>query len=228
MQQMATSRASGYESLIVEHIGLALSVARRMAKRLPKGVSQEDLESSALLGLTEAAHRYDAERQESFMAFAAKRVRGAILDYLRHNDILSRRGRRAARQVADAARQVEATHGRSATDSDLAQQLGLSESEFHQSYADVRQASVVSMDDLEGMLADPEFRTPSEILEKQQVRAALMRALGSLDERQVLILACYYQEALTLREIGELLGITESRVCQIHARAVRILREHLA
>lgn len=231
MQHTASNQGIRREYLISSHLDMAVGMARRMARRLPQAVSSEDVESAALLGLTEAAHRYDDSRGEPFMAFAAKRVRGAILDHLRRDDMLTRRGRRAARRVAETARELEAEYGRAVSDSGIAEKMGLSDDEFHAAYAGVRDTAVVHLDEVDGLpasaIAGAPAECPSESIERQQIRAALIRALGRLDERSVLVLACYYQEGLTLREIGDLLGVTESRVCQLHSQTLRALREQL-
>lgn len=239
MQYRASDEGTNRDYLIRNHVDMAVGMARRMARRLPPAVSCEDLESAALLGLTEAAHRYDDAREEPFMAFAAKRVRGAILDHLRRDDVLTRSGRQAARRVAETARELEAEHGRSVSDSEIASKMGVSDSEFHSVYASLRDISVVHLDDVGALPATtaaggpghspgmPLAECPSETIERQQIRAALSRALARLDERALLVLACYYQEGLTLREIGDLLGVTESRVCQIHSQTLRALREQL-
>jgi RNA polymerase sigma factor for flagellar operon FliA len=216
------------DALIEAHVEMAVSMARRMARRLPSSVACEDIESAALLGLTEAARRYDDSRSEPFMGFAAKRIRGAILDHLRRIDLLTRRGRRAARLVTDMARLIEVETGRPATDSEIAHRMGLSEAEFQSIYANVRDAGLTSIEDLDALPQGTAASTPLEDIERQQIRAALVRALARLDERARVILACYYQEGLTMREIGQILGITESRVCQIHTQALAVLREQLA
>jgi len=212
--------------LITMHLGMALKMARKMARRLPSNVSRDDVESAALLGLTEAATRYDTSREEPFMAFAAKRVRGAILDHLRKNDILSRRARQGARRVAEATRAVEAELGRAATDAEIAKEMGLDEMTFNQMYASVREASVIHLDDLRVELANG-TKCGIEIGEKQRRKTALMQALEVLDQREQMVLSCYYREGLTLREIGAILGVTESRVCQLHTQALSALRTRL-
>lgn len=228
MQPIVNTHATAQHDLINEHLGMAIKMARRMARRLPSTVSREDVESAALLGLTEAACRYDGSRNEPFMAFASKRVRGAILDHLRRNDLLTRRGRQEARRVADAVRELEAERGGPVSDYDVAAKMGITEDEFNASYAGLREATIVQLDELNQLSLSATSITPMECVERQQIRAALARALSNLDERELLVLACYYQEGLTLREIGDMLGVTESRVCQIHTQALRTLRDQLS
>ena len=228
MQPIPSIDSMTRNALITDHLGMAIKMARRMARRLPATVCREDVESAALLGLTEAACRYDDTRSEPFMAFATKRVRGAILDHLRRNDLLTRRGRQEARRIADATRQLEAQHGRAVTDSVVAEKMGISDSDFSASCASLRDASMIQIDELTVLPESSTAGTPLECIERQQLRAALTRALESLDERELLVLACYYQEGLTLREIGQILGVTESRVCQIHTQTLRTLRNQLS
>ena len=228
MQPDASTEAATRDALITDHVSMALKMARRMSRRLPSSVSREDIESAALLGLTEAACRYDDSRNEPFMAFATKRVRGAILDHLRRNDLLTRRGRQEARRIANTARMLEAEYGRAVSDSEIAERMGISDDEFCTVYAGLRDASVIHLEELSMLPLSATSGTPAECVERQQIRAALVRALERLEERELLVLACYYQEGLTLREIGEILGVTESRVCQIHTQTLRSLRSQLS
>ncbi len=223
---IATNQLDERNELITMHLGMALKMARKMARRLPSSVSRDDVESAAMLGLTEAASRYDTRREEPFMAFAAKRVRGAILDHLRKNDILSRRARQGARRVAEVSRGLEAKLGRAATDGEIAKSMGMTEMKFNHTYASVREASVIHLDDLRVELSSSGSR--QEVGEKQRRKAALMSALDILDEREQMVLSCYYRDGLTLKEIGSILGVTESRVCQLHTQALASLRTRLS
>lgn len=231
MQSTAALRAPANNlhernELITLHLDMVLKMARKMASRLPNSVLRDDVESAAMLGLTEAATRYDTSREEPFMAFAAKRVRGAILDHLRKNDILSRRARQGARRVSDATRELEGTLGRAATDGEIAAAMGMSEMKFNETYACLREAAVIHLDDLRTELADGSANG-LDTADKQRLKAALMQALDTLDERAQMVLSCYYRDGLTLREIGVILGVTESRVCQIHTHALSLLRSRL-
>lgn len=228
MQALAHTNSEDRHALITTHIEMALKMARKMASRLPSSVSHEDVESAALLGLTEAASRYDDSRNEPFMAFAKKRIRGAVLDHLRRIDHLSRRSRQDARRVVDTARRLEAERGCPVTDREVAAEMGVHEEEIRSAYSNLRAAKPVSLDESEEVLCALNRQTPSEVVERQQRRTALLRALEGLEQRTLLIIALYYQEGLTLSEIGQILGVTESRVCQLRTQAVRELREKLS
>ena len=228
MQHVVGTEVANRDVLIADHMTMARKMARRMSRRLPATVSREDIESAALLGLTEAASRYDKSRNEPFMAFATKRVRGAILDHLRRNDWLTRRGRQEARRLADTEKQLEAEYGRAVSDSEIAEKMGISDDEFSTQYAALREATVVHLEELPVLPENATSGTPTECIERQQVRAALMRALENLEKRELLILMFYYQEGLTLREIGQMLGVTESRVCQLHSQTLRTLRNQMS
>ena len=227
MQALAPTKLENQHALITDHVGLALKIARRIASRLPAIVSREDVESAALLGLTEAASRYDDQRNEPFIAFAKKRIRGAVLDHLRRIDHLSRRCRQDARRVVDATRRLEARCGRPVTEREVAAEMGLSEEEIRSAYRSLQADSTVELDESVEMLVSLNRQTPSEIMERQQQRAALVQALKSLEQRTQLIIALYYQEGLTLNEIGQILNVTESRVCQLRTQALHELRAQL-
>lgn len=227
MQALAQSITETRQALITDHVELALKIARQMSYRLPATVSREDVDSAALLGLTEAASRYDASRNEPFMAFAKKRIRGAVLDHLRRIDHLSRRSRQDARRVMDAARRLEAERGRPVNEREVAVDMGISVEDVRSAYHSLRAATTVRLDDSEEAMLGIHFETPTEVVERQQRRTALLHALEGLERRTLMIIALYYQEGLTLSEIGQILGVTESRVCQLRTQALRELRSKL-
>lgn len=228
MQALAQRNTDLRQALITDHVDLALKIARHMSYRLPASVSREDVDSAALLGLTEAASRYDASRNEPFMAFAKKRIRGAVVDHLRRIDHLSRRSRQEARRVRDAARRLEAELGRSVSEREVAEDMGISVDSVRSAYRSLRAATTVRLDDSDEAIIGMHFETATEVVERQQRRTALLRALEGLERRSLMIIALHYQEGLTLSEIGEVLGVTESRVCQLRTQALRELRSKLA
>jgi RNA polymerase sigma factor for flagellar operon FliA len=213
--------------LITEHAEMARRIAMRVARRVPSSYSSDDLVAAAMLGLTEAADRYDPTRQEPFIGFAERRVRGAVLDELRRGDLLSRRMRSQARATGKAIRVLEHSLGRRAEDEEIAAALGVTLAHYHEELQATTQSSLLEfMADppLDTVCADP---SPAESAQRSQLRARLRGAVGDLPERDALILNLYYVEELSYSEIGQVLGVTESRVCQLHGRALARLRDML-
>lgn len=218
--------------LIAEFAPMARRVALRVARRTPAWIASEDLVSAAMVGLAEAAERYDAARGEPFVAFATKRVRGAVLDELRRGDPLSRSARRSARQLGETMRALEHRLGRAPEDEEVAAELGVSVEEYQDDLAMLTQISTVGLEVVDGAgavrIAQPDSPSPATQLEQAQNVVLLGRALKTLGERDAQLLSLYYNEEFTYAEIGELLGITESRVCQLHGRALARLRAAVA
>ncbi len=212
-------------ALVTENINMARRIAAMLARRLPPGLT-DDVQSAALLGLVEAARRFHPGRGDSFPAFAAKRVRGAILDELRRGDMLPRRARQAARRVREAVRALEHTLGRVPRDEEIAAHLGVDVEHYRDKLAGLGSVEMVSLDRVIGGSSEPGGDP-----EQNAIRAAIMEKLGRarerLDPREARILTMYYEEQMTLAEIGRLLGVTESRVCQLHTRALRRLRDEM-
>jgi RNA polymerase sigma factor for flagellar operon FliA len=212
-------------ALVTENIHMARRIAAMLARRLPPGLA-DDVQSAALLGLVEAARRFHPGRGDSFPAFAAKRVRGAILDELRRGDMLPRRARQAARRVREAVRALEQSLGRVPRDEEIAAHLGVDVEHYRDKLAGLGSVEMVSLDRVVGGSQEPGADP-----EQNAMRAAVVEKLGrareQLDPREARILTMYYEEQMTLAEIGRLLGVTESRVCQLHTRALRRLREEM-
>ena len=213
--------------LIAEFAPMARRVALRVARRTPSWIASEDLVSAAMVGLAEAAERYDSARGEPFVAFATKRVRGAVLDELRRGDPLSRSARRSARQLGETMRTLEQRLGRPPEDHEVAAALGIDVEEYQDELAMLTHISTVGLEVAEsgsaGAIADAGL-SPAGELERAQTLANLTHALKALAPRDAQILALYYNEEFTYAEIGALLGVTESRVCQLHGRALARLR----
>jgi RNA polymerase sigma factor for flagellar operon FliA len=217
--------------LIAEFAPMARRVALRVARRTPSWIAAEDLVSAAMVGLAEAAERYDAARGEPFIAFATKRVRGAVLDELRRGDPLSRSARRSARQLGETLRKLEQKLGRPPEDHEVAAALGIDVEEYQDELAMLTHISTVGLDAADsagaGALAHS-GPSPAAELEQAQNLQLLTRALKSLGERDAQLLSLYYNEEFTYAEIGNLMGVTESRVCQLHGRALARLRAAVA
>jgi RNA polymerase sigma factor for flagellar operon FliA len=227
--EILAARRSAYAAKFFPYIE---KVARRLARRLPAHFEIDDLVSAGAIGLMEATGRFDPKRADRFEAFAQFRIRGAMLDDLRARDTLSRDMRRLSNELSEATRKLESELGHSPDQSELAQTLGLNMHELHSRRQKLSGASVVGLDD-----AGPNFldRTsdsnspdPFEHTAHREVLARLASAIDDLPERMQQVLAIYYCENMNLREIGQLLGVTESRVCQIHGEAKRYLRDTLS
>lgn len=215
------------DELIVRHAELVKRIAYHLAGRLPPSVAVDDLIQAGMLGLMEAAANYTASRGASFETYAGIRIRGAMIDALRALDWAPRSVHRKARAAAAAVREVERSTGRSARDVEIAQQMGVSLEEYHTIVQDAASCRLASLDDetggnAEGQ-ADP-FRETAD----EQMRGALAKAIETLPERERLVMSLYYSDGLNLKEIGEVLKVTESRACQLHGQALVRLKARLA
>ncbi len=201
-------------------------VAGRLRTRLPESVEYADLVSDGIIGLMEAIERFDPGRGLSFQTFAVPRIRGAMVDALRALDWVPRSVRDKVRQVEEAQRTLETKLGRLPEDPEIAAELGISVRALREIYARVAVTGVATMEDLE--LADDLSAAAAEEIEDEQAKAALLGVVGELPERDQVIIALYYFEGFTLAEIGRVLGVTESRVSQLHSRATMMLRNKLS
>lgn len=215
------------DALIASHLDVARRIAARIARRCPAFIAREDLHAAAMLGLTEAAERYDSSREEPFLGFAEKRIRGAILDELRRGDIMPRRTRQLARKIGHMIAQLEKDFARPPIDEEVAEALGVSLEEYKNELEQLVHVQVGSLDadNNEGMANSD--ASPESQASKQEVLRQVRAALPQLDARDVLVLSLYYNEELTYPEIGEVLKVTTSRVCQLHGRAIARLRAEI-
>ena len=211
--------------LITEHTDIARRIALKMARRCPDWVPREDIVAAGMLGLIEAADRYDGSRKEPFLSFAEFRIRGAVLDELRRGDLLPRRVRQLARKVSNAVRALE-NIGETATDQRVAEALGVSLDHYRSGLAHLVNVGVDSIDDKAATL-QTDALAPDEQAAHRQLLTRVKVALDKLESRDVTILGLHYIEDLTYQEISKTLGITPSRVCQLLWRAVERLRGHL-
>lgn len=224
---------SGQE-LIQEYTPLVKRIAHHLMARLPASVVLDDLIQSGMIGLLEAARRYDASKGASFETFAGIRIRGAIIDEVRRGDWTPRSVHRNARRVSDAINQIEHRTGRDATDAEVAAELQVTMTDYHALLQDSVDSRLFSYDQLtESSDESPgdqfEAAGPGPGLQHEDggFRQALADAIGRLPERERLVLSLYYDEELNLKEIGQVLGVSESRVSQIHSQAALRLRGRL-
>jgi RNA polymerase sigma factor for flagellar operon FliA len=229
------------DRLVVAYSPLVKYVAGRMGAGLPAHVDEADLISYGLGGLIAAIERFDLTREIRFETYAITRIRGAILDELRALDWVPRSVRSRARQIERANIKLEAKLQRVPTEEELAAELEMSVEEFRAALLQIANSSIGALDELwspsdaggDSMslldtLSDANAPNPEHIVEQNELRDRIAEALERLPEREKLVIALYYHENLTLREIGEVLRVTESRVSQLHTKAVLGLRSHLS
>ena len=228
------------ERLVVAYSPLVKYVAGRMASGLPSHVEEGDLISYGLIGLIGSIERYDLDREIKFETYAVARIRGAIIDELRSLDWVPRSVRAKARDVEKAHSQLENKLGRAPNEEEMADKLGVSVDDFRTTLLEIANSSVLALDDLWTVsdpdggqvslldtIRDPNAIDPEEAIDTVELKDRLANAIESLPDRERLVIALYYYEALTLREIGDVLGVTESRVSQLHTKAVLGMRSHL-
>ncbi len=230
-----TVAAADEARLVREHLELVKRIAWHLAARLPASVDIDDLVQAGVIGLIEAARHYCGDRGASFETYAGIRIRGAMVDELRRGDWAPRSVHRRMRDVSAAIRAIEQDSGREARDAEIAEKIGASLSEYHEIVRDATQCQVLSMhaagrdddEDRDFEVADP-GATPYDEIERAAFMTALTAAIGELPEREKLVMSLYYDDELNLREIGEVLDVTESRVCQLHGQALLRLRARLS
>lgn len=218
-------RVSQRDLLIREHADAARAIALRIARRCPDWIAREDLVSAAMIGLIEAADRYDSSREEPFIAFAEHRIRGAILDELRRGDMMPRRVRQLARKIGGVIDRLEKA-GQPATDETVAEALGITVDQYRADFAQLVHVHIAPLDHEELRLATSEA-APDVVASDRQRLARVRQALEGMESRDLTILSLYYAEERTYQEIAEILHITPSRVCQLLWRAVERLRARL-
>jgi RNA polymerase sigma factor for flagellar operon FliA len=239
--EFARTRDRGIrDRLILTYAPLVKYVAGRLGSGLPAHVDEGDLVSYGLLGLIGAIERYDPSRDIKFETYAIARIKGAIIDELRALDWVPRSVRSRAREIERAIGELEAKTGVAPTDEQIAAKIGISVDELEESLADISRSSIAALDELWSVsgdgdqislmdtIEDESGPKPEAALDQTEVREALADAIARLPEREKLVITLYYYEELTLREIGEVLGVTESRVSQLHTKAILRLKARLA
>jgi len=228
------------EEIIKKYLYLVKYVAGRVAIGLPPNVDFNDLVSYGVLGLLDAINKYDVSQGNKFETYAVSRVRGSIMDELRKLDWAPRLLRKKAREIDRKCKELEEKHGRSASDDEVAQALNISQAELNSVYSDLNSTTFLSLDEVwqndDGNKPISRLQTVEDCLitnqfnylQQVEVKAILAQAINQLPEKEKLVVVLYYYENLTLREIGEILDVSESRVCQIHTKVVTRMRVSLA
>jgi RNA polymerase sigma factor for flagellar operon FliA len=226
----APAGGPGPDALVQEYAPLVKRIANHLRARLPDGIEIDDLVQVGLIALLDAARQYSPARGASFETYAGIRVRGAMLDEVRATDWTPRSVYRRQRELTAAIQAVENRTGQAADARGVAAELGIPLEEYHQMVSQATACRVFSLDATDedgeavvGQLPDPEAG-PAAALESDELRQEVAAAIRSLPEREALVMSLYYDEELNLKEIGEILGVTESRVCQLHGQALARLR----
>lgn len=220
------------DQLVQSFAPLVKKIAHHLMARLPASVHVDDLVQNGMIGLLDAISRYETGFGAQFETYATQRIRGAMLDGLRDNDWLPRSVRREMRRIEEMVSRLEQQHGRSPGERELAAALGVTLAEYQKMLLDARGCQLLYFEDfiqegeedfLERHFTDDKG-DPVNILEEQGVRDILVKGIENLPEREKLVMALYYEQDLNLREIGEVMSVTESRVCQLHSQAIARLR----
>lgn len=230
----ASVQAGGTDDRVMQHAPLVKRIAYHLLNRLPDSVQVDDLIQAGMLGLLEAIKNYDALQGASFDTYAGIRIRGSMLDEVRRSDWTPRSVHKKSRMVSDAIRVIENRTGREARDIDVAEYLGIAIDEYNHILQDSSSCRVFSVEELaedgDQYLDDALDREqePADSLNREGFQQALANAILGLPERERLVISLYYDEELNLREIGEVLNVSESRVSQISTQAVLRLRSRLS
>lgn len=230
MYTRAQSSRGEQDRLVEQYAPLVKRIAYHLLGRLPSSVQVEDLMQAGMIGLLEASRKFDFGKGASFETYAGIRIRGAMLDEVRKGDWAPRSVHRNTRMVSDAMRAVEARLGRDAKDHEVAAELEMSLEEYYTILGDTAGSKLFSFDDLleSGAPADVQGgEEPLSGLQDERFRMALIEAIDTLPERERLLLSLYYDEELNLKEIGAVLGVSESRVSQLHSQCAARLRAKL-
>ncbi len=231
MAAYADAAPASSDELIREHAGLIKRIAQHLAARLPSTVEIDDLIQAGAVGLLESARRFDPSHGASFSTYATIRIRGAMLDQLRSYDWSPRSTRRKIREMSKAIQEIEMRTGSAAQPSEVASAMDMDPSEYGKLLQDSASFSLYSLDDLLERRGDSVFGStaadPLDNLERRTARDELKAVIESLPEREQLVLSLYYDQECNLREIGEILNVSESRVCQIHGQTLARIRARL-
>ena len=224
---------------IKQYAPLVKYVAGKVAMGMPQNVEFDDLVGFGVFGLFDAIEKFDPAKHVKFKTYAVTRIRGAIFDELRSIDWVPRSVRQKTREIENAVHKLESSLGRAATDGEIAKELGMTTSEFQKTMLKVSGTSILSLNDLwysgdendkvsiEDSIESPNSLNPDTIVEKEEIKRVISEAIHELPEKEKKVLVLYYYEDLTLKEIGQVLEVTESRISQLHTKAIMRLRAKL-
>lgn len=227
------------EKIIIEYSPIIKHIAGRIALRLPPHIEKDDLISAGVIGLMDAIEKYDPSKETKFRTYAEIRIKGAILDELRSLDWVPRTVRQRANNLASVYAELEQELGRAAEDDEVAKHLGISVDEFHETLRNSSGVPIISIEDMGGVNSDGEKRDlleclagakdadPQTLVRISEIKEVIAKSIDELPEKERLLVSLYYYEDLTMKEIGEVMGITESRVSQIHTKATLRLKGKL-
>jgi RNA polymerase sigma factor for flagellar operon FliA len=227
------------DAFVKQYSPLVKYVAGKIAVSMPHNVEFDDLVGFGVFGLFDAIQKFDPDKHVKFKTYAVTRIRGAIFDELRSIDWVPRSVRQKSREVEDTMRRLESSLGRSANDRELAGAMGVSVKEFEKTMLKISGTSILSLDDIwytgedndkvsiGDSIESPRSMNPESIVEKEEIKQVIVRTIDELPEKEKKVLVLYYYEDLTLKEIGKVLEVTESRVSQLHTKAIMRLRAKL-
>lgn len=227
------------DQLIKQYAPLVKYVAGKVAVGMPQNVEFDDLVGYGVFGLFDAIEKFDPDKHVKFKTYAVTRIRGAIFDELRSIDWVPRSVRQKGREVEAAVRKLESSLGRSATDQEIAKELGMTSKEFEKTMMKVSGTAILSLSDvwytgddndkvaIADSIESPQNLNPDTIVEKEEIRRVIVQAIQELPDKEKKVLVLYYYEDLTLKEIGQVLEVTESRVSQLHTKAILRLKAKL-
>lgn len=224
------------KTMLEQYSSLVRRLAHQMIARLPANVELDDLIQVGMIGLTDAMSRFDIKQGVQFETFATQRIRGAMLDELRGSDWMSRGDRRHQRSIETAVHKLEQRLGRAPSESEISKEMGLSLTEYQELLGKVRGTQLIYLEDMSGDEGDDDYldrhvadedANPLGRLQDQRMRQALVDAIKNLPEREQFVMSMYYEQDMNLKEIAAVLGVTESRVCQLHSQSIARLRTRL-
>jgi RNA polymerase sigma factor for flagellar operon FliA len=236
-QSMYTAKGRlDIDSMLRQYSPLVRRLAHQMIAKLPANVEIDDLIQVGMIGLTDALTRFDAGQGVQFETFATQRIRGAMLDELRGADWLSRGTRKQQRDIESAVHKLEQRLGRPPQEGEIAKEMGMSLSDYQEMLGKVRGTQLIYLEDMSGEDGDNDYldrhvsdegNDPLSLLQDHRMRQALVEAIKNLPEREQYVMSMYYEQDMNLKEIAAVLGVTESRVCQLHSQSIARLRVKL-